>query len=395
MTSFTISCIAFIAYLLSPSSLLAVELLPPEAIEVVKGEGMFDAELVAQALGDLNLDLRDNIPGFMAIPRMDQNVKKIPACILFPEMKPIWLDNNGIPAELPNLEDQWTEEEGTLPGAFSWKGRAERVEEKKVDLPGLVVVPPPLGREDDSGCNERVAGGGRSATYHSKIRLMMAVMHEYGHRSDFGRGKQRYVTDGQLAKIFIHGLLNFYFAKFSGDVQNGKSIGGFNLNYQDAAVLSWKNREDQALWGVIWDFGIHPEWDGHTRKEWNDTYEKRNWFVEAGKGLRQNPVLLQIGANFQRQKIRVEKLEKHLEAGDFLLLENQQVELQQMILRSWIQVVARAVRLRYDAHIKAGTLPKDPKTDPFIAVLHKIQPDFLADPYWQENGKLLVTCDLR
>ena len=313
---------------------------------------------------------------------------------------------------------------------------------------------------DDSGYDERTATSGTSATYsYEKARSQMGRMHHIGE-------SEIMMPDKEMAPIFLYGLFNFYFAKFTGDIDEEKkqSLNGFNLNYLEVNELNARAGLGQASEEglmVIFDFGITVKGNGLPEK-WNNK-KAINWFTTAADKLRGNSLLRKIGIHFQRQKIRVEKIaeqlqrenaseretseeiatlkiilrvltsnlqkaesiqkgdkikvvirkkeeemdalyalkanlkeekiKKNAELASFWKKENDQNTLQQMILRSWIERVARKLRLRYETNEKKGKI-SDPETDPFVQALDQIQPDFLSAPYWREGAKLLISCEL-
>lgn len=217
---------------------------------------------------------------------------------------------------------------------------------------------------------ERTAGLGGSDEYSKTYsREMMNLMHQQGAQMPLHH----------LESIFTHGLFNYYFNLYC----------GLNPNFEKKEWII-SEHADRLFGGTkpLFLVGIKHRESFRAR-----TYEILHFLARASEKLKENPYLRYLGSIFQKQKVRVELLEKNQDLTN-LVLESQRVELQQLVLARWMQTVAWELQMDLRRHLRDLLLHQPLQaTDAFVESLPLLRPKFLDDPFYARAFNLLKTTD--
>ncbi len=270
------------------------------------------------------------------------------------------------------------------PGSFQAPGGFETFQD--------VLNPPRSARGWELGLSQFddelvTATSGRSVHY-DPVRHLFGEMHAFGHVMGETRSNQK-----KLGFIFLHGLFNYYFDHFTGFnpvvprragsaytnrkmVVNDRDFETFCRKRFGAAVVRAIRQgtlSQDALWDCTQEF--LDQIPSHQRSGF-DNDQINLWYEAAVSEFRKNPLLEFLGAHFQEQKVRLEKLQARAQRGVpavRIYEEVKRCDQQQEMLFRWIERVANHLKTELFERLKQEQ-SLNPQDSQFIQNLSRLVP---------------------
>lgn len=203
--------------------------------------------------------------------------------------------------------------------------------------------------------------------------------------------------EDKLARIFGEGLFQHY----------THQLGGFDYvtNFVQYQTMdkTWLRQYDFNAMKKLWEGVLSPEQlsqiafntTGITTETIDNSVALAEWLRAVGNALKNNRVFFNLGADFQRKKIILEKAERALSstpelekaaAGKRLYALDREHTDMQIVIFHWMQQTYAQARAYLKDYLSSheGKLP--PLTDPYFAKITTTYPEFA---YWPVYAGLL------